>query len=208
MFVAVLLSVSMLSPNVIASTSDEGYLAQAGDVSVSPSVTDISINAGESVTMFLDIKNKLTDPDKTLIVYVYHDDSKSEHIEVSFPEGNRIEVKPGAVDSCKVLITVSDFADTDNYNLSFDIMINDPDRGSPIRAEASDIFTISVKSNISGDGFKNKFLGIWENNLPGVLGTSAFAAAVTLVMVLCIAYIIGLWLIPRLERTFRGGDSR
>ena len=181
------------------------YYAQADDISISPSINRIDIVAGDSAPLYLDIKNTLKD--RSLVVYVYPD--VSDEISISFPEGQRIVLGPEELGYSSMMITVDKYAEEKDYEISFRIMINDPERGSVIESNASSILSVYVTSEIISDNYQNRFFGYFENNLPSIFGESWFPALITLIAFVCVAYLIGMRLIPYIIRRFfkEGGDE-
>ncbi len=180
------------------------YYAQADDISISPSINHLDIVAGDSAPLYLDIKNKLND--RSLVVYVYP--NVGDEIGISFPEGQRIVLGPDQLGYCSMMITVDKYAEERDYEISFRIMINDPERGSVIEANASSVLSVSVTSDIISDDSYNRFFGYFENNLPSFFGESWFSALITMIAFVAAAYLIGLKLVPYIiNRYFREGKD-
>lgn len=181
------------------SSATDRHLAQSDDISVSPSMSDIELRAGETVKVYLDIHNlfpKGSDDDpNTLIVYVHYT-GKDSDINVTFPNGYRVEVDGEELGYCEVDIEVWKYARSTEHEISFDIYINDPDRGFPIRADASDTVRISVHSDLSSENYYNKIMGIWDNNLPSPLDGPLFTTIISFAIWLLIAIVIAYFLIP------------
>lgn len=172
--------------------ADAAQYAQPQDISVSPSISQVTIKAGESVPIWLDVHNKLVSDDndpRTLMVYF--NVKNLDGFTVRFPDDiNYVKVDGGSIDRCKVIVTADDFARSRQTTLSFDVVINDPDRGSPIHSTADDIVRISIESVYDSERFYGKFFGLIDNNLPSILGSSYFSAVVTAMMVYVLAYVI------------------
>ncbi len=190
--------------------SDAGY-AQSDSITVSPSISDISLEAGGSIDLYLDIHNKLdrtdTDPN-TLVIYVMM--VPQDHIDATYPDGQRIEIGGQEIGSCKVHLHVDEYSPEDSYSISFTITINDPDRGYPIRADASDTFSITVHSKYSSADYYNKFFGVWDNNMPAPLDGAWFPALITFLTVLLAAIAVIIYVIPAVNRIFskKGDDEK
>ncbi len=179
------------------------YYAQADDVSISPSINTMEIKAGSSASLYLDIKNNLSD--RSLVVYVYPDVDKE--IGISYPEGQRIVLEPDGLGYCSMIVSVDKYAEEKEYEISFKIMINDPERGSVIESSASNILYVSVESDIISDDSYNHFFGFFENNLPSVFGESWFAALVTMIAFVAVAYLVGFKLVPLIGRLITKGGK-
>lgn len=194
----VVLAVSLLMPLAMCQTSDADVrYAQPDDIAVSPSLSSMVVDAGDSKTIYLDIHNKMSyseeDPN-ILVVYVYF--NNIDDVNVSFPDGNRTEIKGQDIGSCKVVVSVDKYASAVNHKLSFTILINDPDRGSSIRAEASDLVKIEVHSNFSAGDNYNKIMGIWDNPLPEPFNSPLMTTILSFLMWVAIAIIVAYFLLP------------
>ena len=191
-------------PIYIHVTNSKGnYYAQADDISISSSIGMMEINAGESSSLYLDVKNTLKD--RSIVVYVYP--AVSEEISITFPEGQRVLLGAGELGYCLMNIGVDQYAEEDDYDISFKIMINDPERGMVIESDASNVLSVSVKSDIISDDNFNRFFGYFDNDLPWIFGQSWFSALITMIAFICLAYLIGLKLIPLVTRKYLGEDD-
>ncbi|MCQ2078641.1 MAG: hypothetical protein MJZ38_01075 [archaeon] len=199
-----LLVMPLLLVCLAPSSSADEYLALDDDISVSPSIVKAEVNSGDSLTIYLDIKNKI---DKDIRVYVYEGETGSA-ISMAFPEGHSVSLKAGQIQSVVVVLTVDKFANTGDYNVSFNITLNDPDRGMPIPAAASNLVTITVHSTTAGTGMYNKFLGLWDNNLSSFLGDSLFTAVFSFVFIVCLGHLVCFELIPWVQRYLNGRDRQ
>jgi hypothetical protein len=180
------------------------YYAQADDISISPSINHLDIIAGDSAPLYLDIKNTLND--RSLVVYVYP--NVGDEIGISFPDGQRIVLGPEQLGYCSMMISVDKYAEERDYEISFRIMINDPERESVIEANASSVLSVSVTSDIISDDYYNRFFGYFENNFPSIFGESWFSALITMIAFVAVAYLIGLKLVPYvINRFFREGKD-
>lgn len=180
------------------------YLAQDKDVTISASTSKVRLVAGDTMSLYLDIKNTI---DKPLVVYVYAEDLP-QGVHVDFPNGQRVQLDGHELGYCSLVIHLDNYIDISNYDLSFKIMLNDPDRGFAIESMASNLVNIQVLSNVAGSENYNKFFGIFENNLPSVFGEAWFAAVVTLIDFFAVAYLLGFQLIPHLAKRFSKEGSR
>ena len=195
LFMAVVLIASVfIIP--FSGSSDADELAQADDISVSPSMNNISINAGETVTIYLDIYNKFS---RDIIVYVYYDGGDRD-IDVEFPHGHRIEVASKDIGYCELHISVDKYARSTDHALSFDISINDPLRGTTVRADASNSLMITVHSQLSSGDQYNKILGIFDNHLPYPLNTPLATMVITMLIWIFFAIILAYYVLPVLIR--------
>lgn len=199
---AVLLVMSLAIPAMIAlcdtedSAGDSIEYAGPYDISVSASLSDISLKAGDSVKVYLDIRNTFT---RELVVYVYYNGSDPD-LDVSFPNGHRIEVDAGKIQPCEIDITVWKYARSTDHTISFDIRINDPERGNTIEAAASDMFVISVTSDLSAGKSYNKIMGVVDNNLPAPFNGSWFSAIVSLAIWILIAGAVAYIAVPLVQQ--------
>ncbi|MBE6522358.1 MAG: hypothetical protein E7Z62_04430 [Thermoplasmata archaeon] len=196
-------AISSVPINIHVTNSKGIYYAQADDVSISSSIGVMEINAGESASLYLDVKNTLKD--RSIVVYVYPDVSKE--ISITFPEGQRVLLKAEELGYCLMNIGVDQYAEEDDYDISFKIMINDPERGMVIESDASNVLSVSVKSDIISDDNYNRFFGYFENDLPWIFGQSWFSALITMIAFVCLAYLIGLKLIPLIVRKYLKEDE-
>ena len=171
--------------------TDEIY-AQPNDIRVSPSMNNLRLDAGDSVKIYLDIVNNF---ERDLVVYIYYTD-KDPDIEIDFPNGHRIEIEEGRVGYCEMDITVGKYARSTDHALSFEITINDPLRGSPIRADASNSLMITVSSKLSSGEQYNKILGFIDNHLPAPFNTSLVSAIITLFVWILVAITIAYLVLP------------
>jgi|GEM_PF-2764570 len=171
--------------------SDEKY-AQPNDISVSPSMNNLQLNAGDTVKIYLDIVNNF---DRELVVYVYYTNSDPD-IVVNFPNGHRVQLDKGEIKECEMDITIGKYAKSTDHALSFDITINDPKRGFPIPAEASNSLMITVSSELSSGEQYNKILGFIDNRLPAPLNGSIVSAAITLFVWIFIAIVVAYFILP------------
>ena len=192
---AVVILVATAFAGVFMSDSSEAadeVLAQPDDIRVSPSMNSLQLNAGETVKIYLDIVNNF---ERTLVVYIYYTD-KDPDIGINFPEGHRIVIESGEVECCEMDITVGKYAKSTDHALGFDITINDPDRGQPIRANASNSLMITVTSKLSSGEQYNKILGFIDNHLPAPFNTSAASAVITLLIWVLAAIIVAYFILP------------
>lgn len=193
---------TLVAPNVSADDNPD-RLAQADDVRVSPSVDHISIKAGQSTTIYLDAHNMLTQTDtdpNTLAVYFNFKDT--DDISVDFPNGSRVQIDGGEIGYCEVKIHVNKYATSTEHIMTFDITINDPDRGSPIKAFDSDLISISVYSELSAGESYNKILGMWTNPLPAPLNDPLFTTVISLLVWISVAIIVAYFIIPFLYKYY------
>lgn len=202
---AVLLSASMLPLLAGPSDAADTHLAQPDSISVSPSVTEASLSAGESMRIYLDIRNELDFEEgrpHTLVVYIQYTEESSD-IRIDFPNGNRVQIDGREIGYCEMVISVWEYATTTEHEISFDIWINDPDRGYPIRADASDMMSISVHSELSSGDSYNKILGYWPNPFPAPFDGSIVSAAISFMAWIAAAIVTAYFVLPYAIGSFR-----
>lgn len=184
-----------------SASADDPHYALDDDIAVSPSASNITVATGESFTIFLDVKNNFTN---NLRVYVYGG-QVSKFITLEFPEGHDLTVKPDEIESIPVTIIVDRYADAGDYSVSFDISINDPDRGKPISATASNIVSIDVHSTTNGTEMYNRFLGLWDNKLDEPLDGSWFPAVLSFIFIIAGGYLVSFVVYPYIKGLIKRG---
>lgn len=207
---AVLLTASILPILSVPSDADTTHLAQPDSISVSPSCTEASLTAGGSQRIYLDIRNELSFEENkphTLVVYVEYTEKNSD-ISIDFPNGNRVQIDGREIGYCEMVVSVWEYATTTEHEITFDIWINDPDRGYPIRADASDMFSISVHSPLSSGDNYNKILGFLPNPFPAPFNTSIVAAGISLMVWIAAAIIIAYFIVPYTIKIFKKAKDK
>lgn len=177
----------------VSADQDVKY-AQPDDISVSPSLSNITLNAGDSVKVHLDIYNEF---ERSIVVYVYYLNGDKD-ITVDFPEGHRIQLEPKETKDCVLNITVNKYARSTDHDISFNISINDPERGKPIEADASHSLMISVTSELSAGKQYNKIMGVIDNNLPAPLDSPLATTLITIAIWILIAVAVAYGIVPLL----------
>ena len=170
----------------------DDVLAQPNDISVSPSMNNLQLNAGDTVKIYLDIVNNF---ERNLVVYIYYNNTDPD-ITVDFPNGHRVQLDKDEIKECEMDITVGKYAKSTDHALSFDITINDPKRGFPIPAEASNSLMITVSSKLSSGEQYNKILGFIDNHLPAPFNGPIVSAAITLLIWILVAIIVAYFILP------------
>lgn len=211
MLVVLVISASALLMVAPFASATDRQFAQSDDISVSPSRSDIALKAGESTMVYLDIHNLLpkgsSDDPNTLVVYIYYDGSDTD-IKVTFPQGNRVEIEGEELSHCEINVEVWRYARSTEHEVSFDIYINDPDRGFPIKADASDTVRISVHSDLSSENYFNKIMGLWENNLPAPFNEPWFTALFSFMIWILIAIIVAYGVLPLITDRLKVGKAK
>ena len=198
LFVAVVFIAAIFAAVPFNSSADTVELAQPDDISVSPSMNNISLKAGDSIKIYLDIYNKFS---REVVVYVYYEKNQDPDIKVHFPNGHRIEIDSGKIGYCELDISVDKYARSTDHALKFDIMINDPDREDTIEADASHSLMIRVSSELSAGEHYNKIMGIMDNNLPSPLNTPLASTMITMLIWIWIAVVVAYFIFPVVVKT-------
>ena len=202
--VAVILAVSLIIPLSFASSdsiSESDVSLTIGGMDVDPKVSevDISLANGGDRTLTIYVVNKSADR-----ISVYTDSVKSAdgEIRVFQTTTDPVVIDPYRSGSSKdiaplnVKITADLYADSSPRALNLVFHVQDLD--------TNEFITLSIRLNVDvnssfdqGDAF-NKFFGIIPNTLDGSLGQPWFAALVTLVTLVFLAWVVCKTLIPML----------
>ena len=193
MLITVVLAASIFAAIPFSSSGETVELAQPDDISVSPSMNNLSLKAGDSITIYLDIFNKFS---REVVVYVYYDDDQDGDITVGFPNGHRISIKGESMGYCELDISVDRYARSTDHALSFNIKINDPLREHTIEADASHSLMITVSSELSAGEQYNKILGMIDNHLPAPLNSPLATTIITLLIWVLVAVIVAYFILP------------
>lgn len=205
LLVLTLVAGALLAAAPLAAADGTEAYAGPDDISVSPSANALKLNAGESKLITLDIYNKSA---KTLAVYVDFDNTDDIAVEFPADTGNRVQVDPGQIGCVQLRIVVDQYATTTDHSLSFRITINDPDRGSPILATASDLVKISVHSDLSAGASYNKLLGLWANPLPAPFDSPLCTTLISFLVWIVIAVAAAYFIAPVIVRVWSRGRRK
>jgi hypothetical protein len=156
-------------------------------------MNNLSLKAGDSVTIYLDIYNKFS---REVVVYVYYDNSQDPDINVGFPNGHRIPIAGTSMGYCELDISVDRYARSTDHALHFDIMINDPLRENTIEADASHSLMITVSSELSAGEQYNKIMGVVDNHLPAPLNSPLSTTIITMLIWILIAVVVAYFILP------------
>ena len=193
LFITAVLAASIFVSIPFSSSGETVELAQPDDISVSPSMNNLSLKAGDSVTIYLDIYNKFS---REIVVYVYYDDKQDPDIDVGFPNGQRIPIKGTSMGYCELDISVDMYAKSTDHALKFDIKINDPLREHTIEADASHSLMITVSSELSAGEQYNKIMGMIDNHLPAPLNSPLATTIITMLIWVLIAVVVAYFILP------------
>ena len=203
LLVAVMMVASVFAIISISDSADAESrpLAQPDSISVSPSDNGLSLKAGESKIIYLDVSNNF---EVDLIVYIDYIGNDPD-VKVTYPEGlegRRIVVeKDGGINKFILEVHISEFAKSTDHALNFVIKINDPLRGETITAAASNSLLITVTSELSAGEQYNKILGFIDNHLPAPLNTPIVSAAITILVWILVATVVAYFILPLVIHT-------
>ena len=214
--VAVILAASLVIPFAIESAdsiSESDISLTIGGIDVDPTVSDIEINManGSERTLTVYVVNKSADR-----ISVYVQPTKSDDGEISLTEvtSSPVVIDPyrssGSSDIKPIDVEISTdlYSYTETRTLKMVFHVQDLDTNEFLTVDVN--LNVKVSSSFDQGGSFNKFFGIIPNTLDGVLGQPWFAALVTLLVMIVVAWTVCKIFIPMfvaLTHTYKGGQD-
>ncbi|MCQ2084585.1 MAG: mechanosensitive ion channel [archaeon] len=186
--VMTMLTIMLASP---ALSDDSAAASQIDGTQLSISYNkeaNLKVNAGNTISLTAIITNNYSEA-KAIYVFAECDNSG-----VSIKTNPIDTLEPGKHASLKMEMSADKYAHQGDYTLTVKFGVDS--LTSTDYEEGVITMPISVSSNLSASEQYNRFMGIWDNNLPAPFDDAWFAALITGLVWIIIGYFVRLFAVP------------
>lgn len=164
------------------------------DISCIYNDNTVSVSANSSTTFSFVIYNN--DTSNSIIVSVRDVESSNSRVSAAVSSSSEyVTIAANSGEKMEIEVTANQYAHQgSDYTITIYFSADCPSTSSTSTGEFS--VNLSVSSDLSSGNKYNKFLGVFENNLSGIMGEVWFTALVSLVGFLAIGYAVMLIAVP------------